>query len=306
MPSSPGSKLISHPSASIEQLAGNSWDAIVVGAGHNGLTCATYLARAGRRVLVLESRNRIGGACTLEETWPGYRVSPCAYVCGLLHPLVIEELDLVRRGLEWHPAMPGLFVPFQDGSSVQLWGDDERLEAEIRRFAPGDLQGWREMSALKARVRDCLRPPGPADLWIGPAPSREAIESRLGHDADAIGLLFEWSMVEFVERYLSDERLQLSLLGQGVIGTNASPHEPGTASIHFHHASGRMGGIPGMWGYIKGGMGRVSFILADVARESGVLVSTEVPVSRILPGEGVELESGERLRAPVVVSNADP
>jgi phytoene dehydrogenase-like protein len=149
-------------------------------------------------------------------------------VCGLLHPLVIDELELVRRGLMWHPAMPGLFVPFEDGSSVQLWGDDERLKAEIGRFAPGDLRGWREMSALKARVRDALRPPGSGDLWIGPAPGRKVIESRLGHEPDAIGLLFEWSMVEFVERYLDDERLQQSLLGQGVIGTNASPHEPGT------------------------------------------------------------------------------
>ena len=179
------------PSISIKQLAARPWDAIVVGAGHNGLTCAAYLARTGLQVLVLESRNRIGGACTLEETWPGYRVSPCAYVCGLLHPLVIEELDLVRRGLEWHPAMPGLFVPFEDGSSVQLWGDDERLDEEIRRFAPGDLSGWRAMSQLKARVRDALRPPGPGDLWIGPAPSRSAIESHLGHDPDAIGLLFK-------------------------------------------------------------------------------------------------------------------
>jgi len=120
----------------------------VVGAGHNGLTCAAYLARAGLQVLVLESRNRIGGACTLEETWPGYRVSPCAYVCGLLHPLVIEELDLVRRGLEWHPAMPGLFVPFEDGSSVQLWGNDDRADEEIRRFAPGDLAGWQAMTGV--------------------------------------------------------------------------------------------------------------------------------------------------------------
>src|SRR5687768_17769122 len=94
----------------VSDLAERRWDAIVVGAGHNGLTCAAYLARAGRRVLVLEGRERIGGACTLEEPWPGYRVSPCAYVCGLLHPLVIEELDLVGYGLEWHPAMPGLFV----------------------------------------------------------------------------------------------------------------------------------------------------------------------------------------------------
>ena len=290
----------------IRELAATTWDTIVVGAGHNGLTCAAYLARAGRRVLVLESRARIGGACTLEEFWPGYRVSPCAYVCGLLHPLVIQELGLIERGLEWHPAMPGLFVPFEDGSSVQLWSDDEQADAEISRFAPADLSGWRAMLALKTRVRDALRPEGPADVWIGPAPTRREIEGRLKGDREAIALLFEWSMVEFVERYLSDERLHEALLGQGVIGTNASPHDPGTASIHFHHASGRMGGIPGMWGYVKGGMGRVSFILYDVARAAGVEVAAGVPVSRIVPGEGVELESGERLRARTVVSNADP
>src|SRR5215207_1885473 len=290
----------------VKELAAMTWDAIVVGAGHNGLTCAAYLARAGRRVLVLEARHRIGGACTLEEFWPGYRVSPCAYVCGLLHPLVIEELDLVARGLEWHPAMPGLFVPFDDGTSVQLWGDDEWAEAEISRFAPGDLAGWRAMSALKQRVRDALRPAGSADVWIGPAPSREEIEARVCGDRDAIALLFEWSMVEFVERYLDDERLHDALLGQGVIGTNATPHHPGTASIHFHHASGRLGGIPGMWGYVKGGRGRVSLILADIGQDCGVLVAAGVSVSRILPGEGVELDRGGRLRAPVVVSNADP
>jgi phytoene dehydrogenase-like protein len=290
----------------IKELATITWDAIVVGAGHNGLTCAAYLARAGRRVLVLESRPRIGGACTLEEFWPGYRISPCAYVCGLLHPLVIEELDLVGRGLDWQPATPGLFVPFEDGTSVQLWGDDERAEAEISRFAPGDVLGWRAMVALKKRVRDALRPAGPADVWIGPAPTREQINCRLGGDKEAIGFLFEWSMVEFVERYLGDERLHQALLGQGVIGTNATPHEPGTASIHFHHASGRMGGIAGMWGYVKGGMGRVSFILYEAARDAGAVVAAGVPVGRILPGEGVELESGERLRAHVVVSNADP
>src|SRR5947209_270448 len=113
-------------------------------------------------------------------------------------------------------------------------------------------------------------------------------------------------MAEFVAHYLKDERLQVALLGQGVIGTNASPFDPGTASIHFHHASGRLGGMPGMWGYVKGGIGMVSFLLCDAARQSSATVATGVPVARIVPGQGVELDSGARIDAPVVVVNADP
>jgi phytoene dehydrogenase-like protein len=127
--------------APIADLARRSWDVIVVGGGHNGLTCAFYLARAGKRVLVLEARDQIGGACTLEETWPGFRVSPCAYVVGLLHPTVIAELELPRRGYRWTPAMGGYFVPFEDGSSIQLWDDEARAEAELKAFSPRDVRG---------------------------------------------------------------------------------------------------------------------------------------------------------------------
>jgi phytoene dehydrogenase-like protein len=290
----------------LRDLAARTWDVVIVGAGHNGLTCAAYLARAGKHVLVLEARQRVGGACTLEAVWPGFRISPCAYLAGLLHPRVIEELDLPGHGFEWFPATSGMFVPFEDGESVQLWDDDTLCEQEIERLAPGDLTGWRAMGAVKRRLRDALRPPGAADLWLSRAPRREVIDERLKGDDEARRLLFDWSMVEFVEHYLNDERLQVALLGQGVIGTNASPFDPGTASIHFHHASGRLGGMPGMWGYVKGGMGMVSFLLCDAAREAGAVVATGVPVARIVPGQGVVLDSGDRIDAPIVVANADP
>jgi phytoene dehydrogenase-like protein len=290
----------------IAALAARRWDAIVVGAGHNGLACAAYLARAGRRVLVLEARERVGGACTLEERWPGVRVSPCAYLLGLLHPRVIDELDLVGRGLRWSLADAGLFVPFDDGSAVQLWDDEARCRDEVRRFSPRDARGWDAFGDVKRRLRDALRPAGEGDLWIGRAPRREQIEARLRGDDVALKVLFEWSMVEYVEHFLEDQRLQTAMLGQGVIGTNASPHDPGTASVHFHHQSGRLGGVPGAWGFVQGGMGLVSFLICDAAREAGAVVATGVPVAEIEPGRGVRLDGGERIEAPVVVSNADP
>ena len=290
----------------IDELVATTWDAIVVGAGHNGLVCAATLARAGKRVLVIESRQRVGGACTIEEPFPGVRMSPCAYLAGLLHPLVLEELELERRGYVWTPAVNGLFVPFLDGSSIQLWEDDERCTAEVRALAPGDVEGWRAMGEVIRRLRDALRPPGAGDMWVGEPPAREQIEERLGADEEARAVLFDWSMAEFVERYVQDERLQIAYLGQGVIGTNASPFDKGTASIRFHHSSGRLGGMAGMWGYVRGGMGMVSFYMCDAAREAGAAVVSGLPVARIVPGEGVELEGGERIRACVVVSNADP
>jgi phytoene dehydrogenase-like protein len=233
-------------------------------------------------------------------------MSPCAYLAGLLHPLVVEELDLVRRGFHWTPAVNGLFVPFLDGSSVQLWDDDAACEAEIARFAPSDVKGWKAMNAVLTRLRDKLRPPNQHDVWLGDAPSDEELFRRLAGDDEARKLLFEWSMAEYVANYISDERLQSAYLGQGVIGTNASPFHKGTASIRYHHASGRLGGMPGMWGYVKGGMGMVSFFLCDAARQAGAVVAAGVAVASIVPGEGVVLEGGERILAPVVISNADP
>ena len=293
--------------APIAELRRRPWDAIVVGAGHNGLACAFYLARAGKRVLVLESRERIGGACTLEETWPGFRVSPCAYVVGLLHPRVIDEMALPARGYRWSPAVGGYFVPFDDGSSIQLWDDEARAEAELRACSPRDVKGRHDMHALMKKVVYALRPLDDTDTWLHRGPSREALEARLGHDRDAIGLLFEWSAAELMDRFLVDERMKQAYMGQGVVGTTASPFDPGTASLYYHHFSGRLdGGEPGGWGYVTGGMGMVSFLMHDAAVEAGATVAAGVPVARILPGSGVELAGGERIAAPVVISNADP
>lgn len=291
---------------SVKEIAAQKWDAIVVGGGHNGLSCAAYLAKAGKRVVVLEKRERIGGACTLEEPWPGIRMSPCAYVVGLLHPLILKELNFRGHGFDWSPAVGGMFVPFLDGTSIQMWNDDDKCAEEVKRFAPEDFKGWQAMGAVKQRLRDKLRPEGDGDIWIGRSPSREQIEERLKGDEEARKLLFEWSMVEYTEHFLTNEKLQAAYMGQGVIGTNASPFEKGTASINYHHVSGRMEGLAGTWGYVKGGMGMVSFHLTDIAKEAGAVVAAGVGVARIIPGEGVELEGGERVYAPNVISNADP
>lgn len=291
----------------VADLARQRWDAIIVGGGHNGLTCAFYLARAGKRVLVLEARDRIGGACTLEDTWPGYRISPCAYVVGLLHPTVIDELKLPERGYRWTPAMGGYFVPFEDGSSIQLWDDEAKAEAELRQFSPRDLKGRHDMHGLMKKVCDALRPLSDEDTWLHRGPSRAELERRLGNDRDAIGLLFDWSIAGMLDQFLVDERMRMAYMGQGVVGSAASPFDPGTASLYYHHYSGRLdGGEPGGWGYVTGGMGMVSFLIHDAAVEAGATVAAGLPVARIIPGEGVELAGGEKINAPIVISNADP
>ena len=283
-----------------------TWDAIVVGAGHNGLTAAAYLARAGRTVLVLERRSVVGGACTIEETWPGYRVSPCAYLVGLLHPRVVADLELARHGYQATVIDPQMAVPLPGGGAFVEWGDVERTAAGIGALCPADADGYRRYVAFTDRVRGALRPDSDDDVWLREPPSRDELAARLGHDDDALAMLLERSQVEHLRTFFSDSRMVDALAGQGVIGTFASPHDPGTASVAFHHSSGRLNGEAGAWGFVRGGMGTVSFALAAAARAAGAEVATGVEVGRILPGEGVELAAGGRVHAPVVVSNADP
>lgn len=293
--------------APISELAGRTWDAVIVGAGHNGLTAAAYLARAGRSVLVLERRQQIGGACTLEDPFPeaGWRISPCAYLVGLLHPLVVEELELHRRGYQVVVVDPHLWCPFTDGTSIALWDDPERSAAAVAALSPADVEGYRTYGRLFERIRRALRA-GDRDVWIGDAPDRPQLEELLAGDDEAIEVLFDAPIADVVERHVRDERLRTALHGQGIIGTYAGPRDPGTAAVHLMHASGTIEGLPGAWGYVVGGMGRISFAIADAAIDAGAVIATGVAVAAILPGQGVRLEGGETVRARTVLSNADP
>ena len=289
--------------APVAELAGRRWDVIVVGGGHNGLTAAAYLAREGKSVLVLERRERLGGACTLERPFddPAFVVSPCAYLVGLLDPRVITELDLARHGYQAIVTDPAQWSPFEDGTCLTEWRDDARTAEEVARIAPAEVDGFLAYDALFARIRDRLRDPA-ADTWDGDAPTRAEVEARFADDPEARDVIVGEPIADVVERHMRDERLRNFVHGQGLVGTFAGPRDEGTAWIHAHHRLGRLGG----WGYVVGGMGRVSFCLADAAMEAGAVVAAGVPVAAVLPGEGVRLEGGETISAAAVLSNADP
>ena len=294
----------------VDSLASRDWDAIVVGGGHNGLTAATYLAQAGKSVLVLERRERLGGACTLERPFDDDRfvVSPCAYVVGLLDEVVIERARLRRpraallgRRSEPLGALRGRQLRSASGSTTS--GRSANLE-ELG-VSEADKKGYWAYEELFDEVRIKLRK-GARDTWVGDTPTRAEIEEMLDGNQTMIDLVFEASIAEVLDDHIGDERLKTALYGQGIIGTWGGPWEPGTASIKLMHYQGDLEGQGPVWGYVEGGMGMVSFAIAEAARESGAVLACGVPVSAIHPGEGVELEDGTRLRSGTVLCNADP
>ena len=293
----------------VAELAGRRWDVIVVGGGHNGLTCAAYLARAGQSVLVLEARSRLGGAATLERPFPDQRyvVSPCAYVVGLLDETVATELRLADRGLEVYLADPQLWIPFDDGTAFAQWMDHDRTLAGLRELgvSPADIDGYFAYEDLFDQIRIKLRK-GRVDTWAGASPSRAELEELLGGEQLMCDVLFQASIAEVLDEFVSDQRLKDALFGQGIIGTYAGPFDPGTAAVKLMHFAGDVLGHGAVWGYVRGGMGMVSFAIADAAREAGAVLATGVPVAQVLPGEGVRLDDGTLIRATRVVSNADP
>lgn len=293
----------------LERLAAREWDVVIVGGGHNGLTTAAYLARAGLSVLVLERRERLGGACTLERPFEDqrYAVSPCAYVVGLLDQRIIDELSLARRGLRISPAEPNLWIPFEDGTSLGQWSDDARTSTDLAAMhvSAADQEGYWAYERFFDELRIKLRC-GERDAWVGQAPDRAEIEDLLGHDQRAIDLVFEASISDVFDDFMGDQRLKAPLVTQGLIGTWGGPQTKGTAWIKLMHYAGTLQGESAVWGYVHGGMGVISFLIAEAAQEAGAVLACGTPVARVVPGEHVELEDGTVIRAKAIVCNADP
>ena len=293
----------------ISELAKTTWDAVIVGGGHNGLTAAAYLARAGQSTLVLERRERLGGACTLERPFPDdrYQVSPCAYVVGLLDQLVIDELQLRRRGFECYVADPNLWVPFADGTSFGQWLDDAKTQRNLEDLgvSPKDIAGYWAYEHLFDEIRKRLRARG-RDTWVGDSPTREEIEDLLHGEQTMIDILFSASIADVLDDHMADQRLKDALFGQGIIAAYGGPRDPGTASIKLMHYQGDLEGQGPVWGYVKGGMGMISFAIADAAREAGAQLAAGVEVAEIIPQQGVRLTDGTLIRARNILCNADP
>jgi phytoene dehydrogenase-like protein len=293
------------------------WDVVVVGGGHNGLTCAAYLAKQGLDVLVLERRNVLGGAAVTEEPWPGYQVSSASYVVSLMPPRIQSELQLDKYGYRVSILEPDYYVPFPDGSSLTLWGDLGRSVEEIARFSKADAEAYvrfDEYFGHLGRLLHDLLFVVPPNLSWGDLPAWLALAGKLRHwtgrDIAEVVRLFTISAADFLDEWFEDDRVKGVLATQAVIGAWCGPMSPGSAYVLIHHWIGEVDGQAGAWGWVHGGMGAVSACIADAARAAGAETRTGAAVRRIIVRDGravgVELENGEELAARRVISDAHP
>jgi phytoene dehydrogenase-like protein len=298
---------------------GASWDAVIIGGGHNGLTCAAYLARAGRRVLVLERRHLVGGASVTEEVYPGFKFSACSYVISLLRPWILRDLDLPRHGLEILP-LESTFTPHPDGSYLLRDGDAERTRLAIARYSRHDAEIYPEFGRVMGELGRLVKPmlDGSAPDPMSTDPRKLADLLRLGRrvlgrgeDWAALALkMSTMSAVEFLSEWFESERLIAPMSVSGIIGTFLGVRSPGTAYVLLHHYMGEIDGAFRSWGLARGGTGALSEAIAGAARGFGAEIRTESPVDRILmrngTATGVVLEDGEEIPARAVVSGVDP
>ncbi len=296
-----------------------SYDAIIIGGGHNGLVCAAYLAKAGRKVLVLESRHVLGGAAVSEELYPGFRFSVFSYVVSLLRPEIIRELELPRFGLQIIPLECAL-TPLPDGDSLCRWSDPEQTRLEIARFSRRDAENYpvygqamMQMGRFAKAVLG-MTPPDPAALTFASLGDLLRLGRRFTGMSEEERVrkikMFTMSAADFLDEWFESDVLKATMSVSGIIGTFQGVRSPGTAYVLLHHYMGEIDGAFRSWGFSKGGTGQVSLAIAGSARHHGAEIRTEAPVERILfkngGASGVVLVDGEEIRGRVVVSSVDP
>jgi phytoene dehydrogenase-like protein len=296
-----------------------TYDAVVIGGGHNGLVNAAYLARAGKKVLVLERRHVLGGAAVTEEVFPGFHFSVCSYVVSLLRPEIIRELDLPRHGLEILP-LDGTFTPMPSGDFLWRTNDHARTRREIYRHSPVDAEAYdeynRAMVDMARFVKPILSmvPPDPFSFDLSGLQRLAGLGRRFQRLARAdqhnMVQLMTMSSADLLDQWFETDVLKATMSASGIIGTFLGVRSPGTAYVLLHHYMGEIDGAFRSWGFSRGGTGQISLSIAGAAREAGVEVRTRAGVDHIkVKGDratGVVLEGGEEIDARVVVSSVDP
>ena len=298
---------------------GAEYDAIVIGGGHNGLVNAAYLARAGKRVLVLERRHLVGGATVTEEIYPGFKYSVCSYVVSLLRPEIIRELDLPSHGLEILP-LNSTVTPLPNGDYLARWADHDHTRRELYRHSARDAEAYDDYGKLMYHLAFAVKPimamvpPDPTSL--SPKDLRGLL--KLGRHFRSLGeerfhalfKLMTMSASDFLDEWFETEPLKATMSASGIIGTFLGPRSPGTAYVLLHHYMGEIDGAFRAWGFARGGTGAIAEAIAGAARRFGAEIRTEASVARVKVkggrATGVVLESGDEISARVVVSGLDP
>jgi phytoene dehydrogenase-like protein len=298
---------------------GQHYDVIVIGGGHNGLVNAAYLAKAGKKVVVLERRHVLGGAAVTEEIIPGFLFSECSYVVSLLRPEIIRELDLPRHGLEILP-LDGTFSPMPSGDYLWRVNDHAKSIRDIRRHSRLDAEAYDEFSKMMTPMCRFVKPllsmvpPDPTTLNPKDLKQLHFLLQRFrelsSDERYTLIQLMTMSSADFLDQWFETDVLKATMSASGIIGTFLGIRSPGTAYVLLHHYMGEIDGAFRSWGFSRGGTGAISNAIADAAREAGVEIRTKAPVGKILVKNGracgVALQDGEELPAHVVSSSVDP